>query len=255
MKKCGIIPFRDGFNCLAGPPAGDFELLTELGFLALPGKEYYSSEETTERAFLLLKGDVIFRWGNHAVRVSRWSWKDQGPYCLHVPAGMRIRVDGVADHSELTVHQMKNMAAFPAKLITPEDIWDARFGKADVKTGQEWISRRVIVPDGRPASKLVLGETVLKPGHWSHRLNGQSFRTETALFKFYPSNGFGIVREDGQACLSTENTVVRIRDDKDFTFVSAPGYWQYCVWCARNRSDDFSTKPEAGEEAAEDGGN
>lgn len=249
MKKCGIIPFREGFNLLAGPRRGDPELLVELGFLALPGKERCTSAETVERAFLLLKGEVVFRWGGRAVRVSRGSWRDQGPYCLHVPAGMEVRIDGMADHSELTVHRTENMALFPAELIAPEDVWDARREASGPDAGRGWNTRTVIGPGGCPASRLILGETVLSPGHWSGPPEGQRVPPETALFKFYPQNGFGLVKADGRACLSTENTVVKLRKDSGFQYVGAPGYWQYCVWCARDRRDGSQAGPKTGEGA------
>lgn len=241
MKKYGIIPFRDGFNPLAGPAAGDPELSVEWGFLALPGKERYTSGEKAERAFLLLKGDVMFRWGDRQIRASRTSWKNQGPYCLHVPAETEVRIDGIADHSELTVYQTENEASFPARLVAPDDVWDASRGEPGTDAAGGWNVRKILVPDGRVASALALGETVLKPGHWSRRLDKRDIPPEAALFQYEPPNGFGLVKSGEQACLSTENTVVKLLGGSGFMSVSAPGYWQYCVWCARSRPDGPGT--------------
>lgn len=245
MKKYGIIPFREGFNPLVGPAAGDPELSVEWGFLALPGKGRYASKEKAERAFLLLKGDVIFWWGGRQVRASRTSWRNQGPYCLHVSAETEVCIDGIADHNELMVYQTENEAPFPDRLVTPDNVWDTCHREPHTDASEGENIRKILDSDGCVASVLVLGETVLKPGHWSRCLDKRDLPPEAALFQYEPQNGFGLVRSGEQACLSTENTLVKLLNGSSFMSVSAPGYWQYCVWCACGCSGGPGAGPEA----------
>ncbi|MDO4270383.1 MAG: 5-deoxy-glucuronate isomerase [Eubacteriales bacterium] len=243
MKKCNVTPFRRGYNTVAGPSIGDGELLMEFGFLALSGKTVYESAEPCERAFLLIRGDVTFSWEGHTERVRRGLWRDCGPYCLHVPAGIAVRIEGHADHSELSVHQTENENTFPARLLTPADAKDVRRGKDTLDGSTERIVRDIISQQSCPASNLVLGEVILKPGRWGGYPNHYHPQPEVFFFKYYPENGFGIANVGDRAYLTTNNTAVKITANCDHPCVCAPGYWQYSIWCIRNLPGDPYLKP------------
>lgn len=232
--KYQITPFRAGYNPVAGPSVGDGELQMEFGFLSLSGRESYESEARTERAFLLIGGDVTFVWDNRRERVSRGLWRDAGPYCLHVPAGAHVRIEGHADHSELTIHETENDAAFASRLLTPEDARNIRRGADTLDGSTDRIVRDIITQENCPYSNLVLGEVILKPGRWGGYPNHYHPQPEVFFFKYYPVNGFGIVNIGDKAYLTMENTAVKITPYADHPCVCAPGYWQYSVWCIRN---------------------
>lgn len=250
MKKYGVQPFRPGYNTVAGPSAGDGELQMEFGFLALSGRTDYRNDAPLERAFLLVGGDVTFCWNGRSVRAVRGLWRDCGPFCLHVPAGVSVRIVGHADHSELTVHQTANDRAFSDRLFTPDDAKNVRRGTDTLDGSTERIVRDIINQDNCPASNLVLGEVILKPGRWGGYPNHFHPQPEVFFFKYYPTNGFGIANVGDKAYLTTNNTAVKITENCDHPCVCAPGYWQYSVWCIRNLPGDPYIKPTFNERFA-----
>lgn len=250
MKKYSVTPFRAGYNPVAGPSVGDDELLMEFGLLSLCGKTGYTNQEPLERAFLLVSGDVTFCWEGRRVRAARGRWKDDGPYCLHVPAGVAVRIEGHADHSELTVHQTENEKGFASCLFAPGDAQNVRRGADTLDGSTERIVRDIINQNSCPDSNLVLGEVILKPGRWGGYPNHYHPQPEVFFFKYYPSNGFGIANVGDQAFLTANNTAVKIPANCDHPCVCAPGYWQYSVWCIRNLPGDPYIKPTFNERFA-----
>lgn len=243
MKKYGVTPFQAGYNAVAGPSLGDAELMMEFGFLKLHGKTTYHSCNTMERAFLLIGGDVTFCWEGNRVRVVRGLWRDMGPYCLHVPAGVSVKIEGNADISELTVHQTENHNEFSAKLFAPEEVQDVRRGADNLEGSTDRIVRDIINQSNCPYSNLVLGEVILKPGRWGGYPNHYHPQPEVFFFKYYPTNGFGIANVGDKAYVTTNNTAVKITANCDHPCVCAPGYWQYSVWCIRNLPQNPYIKP------------
>ena len=243
MKKDGVTPFRPGYNPVAGPSVGDGELQMEFGYLLLAGKTCYEDASHEERAFLLVRGDVTFCWDGRRVRVKRGLWRDDGPFCLHVPAGTAVRIEGHADHSELTVHQTENERVFSPRLLTPADAKNVRRGADTLDGSTERVVRDIISQDNCPASNLVLGEVILKPGRWGGYPNHYHPQPEVFFFQYYPKNGFGIANVGDRAFVTKNNTAVKITPNADHPCVTAPGYWQYSVWCIRNLPGNQYVRP------------
>jgi 5-deoxy-glucuronate isomerase len=74
--------------------------MMDYGILILNKNQAYSDIEKKEKAYILIKGKVIFEWGGNRVEAKRNSFLDENPICLHVPSDVVIKVTSLSDNSQ-----------------------------------------------------------------------------------------------------------------------------------------------------------
>ncbi|MBI3998760.1 MAG: 5-deoxy-glucuronate isomerase [Armatimonadetes bacterium] len=90
------------------------------------------------------------------------SWVFDGPPCaVFVPAGSRLGLFSPQDGACLALFSAPPVDARPPRLIRARDVVARNVG-----TGT-WARQVIAVVDRRVASRLLVGETLTPPGHWS----------------------------------------------------------------------------------------
>jgi 5-deoxy-glucuronate isomerase len=122
--------------------------------------------------------------------------------------------------------------------------------------------REILVqPDGRPASSLIVGETLTPSGNWStypphkHEVNEGSevFHEEMYYFRVSAPEGFGLIRhysaERGYDDTHTvRNDTLLAIPHGYHTYAAAPGYQSYYLWflAGEGRTQGVKLDPDVG---------
>ena len=96
------------------------------GILILNPEENYQSTVGLERAFLLMKGKIIFRWTvpdneTQEQAAERNSLFDESPSCLHVPKNVDVEILSVDAEAEIAVMETINDNEFETHYYPPEE--------------------------------------------------------------------------------------------------------------------------------------
>lgn len=233
MKVTNSRPFGEGYNSIIEMDGKYSEMKQDFGIIRLSPGLAFDSQESKERAFILIFGKVEFEWEGSKVIAERGLWRDENPWCLSVPAGVKVKITGIADTSELSFHATDNEDIFPSKMYYPEEIVSDVRGK-DVNDDACCRTVRTIIDASiNPLSNFVLGEDVHKPGRWSGYPNHFHPQPEVYHFRFYPENGFGMQRLGDDAVYLENRDTTTIYPNEVHPCVAAPAYNLYYIWCIR----------------------
>lgn len=210
------------------------ELLMDFEVLKLENAQRFTDTAPLERAYLLMYGSVTFRWAGCEETVVRGSYLDEDPVCLHVPPGVAVEVVGAAEDSELTIHRTENDGTFPAKLYRQGECRNEVRGKGQMNEAGTRIVRTILDKSISPDANLMLGEDVHYPGKWSGFPSHHHPQPEIYFYKFYPENGFGLIKLGDGAELLEHNDTLLIHPGQVHPQVSAPGYAMYYIWVIRH---------------------
>jgi len=209
-------------------------MLMDFGILRLAKGQKEMDNEDKERAYLLVKGEVVFEWQGNIVRATRKSCFDENPWCLHVPAGIEVSIKGMSEDSELTVHKTDNERAFEAKFYMPDDCRSEERGKGTMKETSTRTVRTIFDYGNADYSNLVLGEVIDHPGRWSSYPPHHHPQPEIYYYKFNPENGFGYAELGEEVLKVRENDTVKIGEGMTHPQATAPGYAMYYLWVIRH---------------------
>src|SRR5271157_1102031 len=221
----------------------------EFGILRLAPNENYQIPFELEKALLLMKGDAYFVWGCPGEELSeghaeRHSLFDEGPWCMHAPAGAQVAVTAGDEGAELAVMLTENETTFPATLFSPDDCRSERRGEGTMRETSTRIVRTIFDHDTRPDANLVLGEVITFPGKWSSYPPHHHPQPEIYHYRFLPENGFGVGFLGDEAVKATHGDTTTILDVVH-SQVAAPGYAMWYLWVIRHL-DDAPYGPESG---------
>ena len=82
------------------------------------------------------------------------------------------------------------------------------------------------------------------PGKWSGFPSHSHAQPEIYFYKFYPQNGFGLLRLGEEGVLLEHNDTVLIEPNKVHPQVAAPGYAMYYLWVIRHLEGNPYIKPD-----------
>jgi len=226
----------------------DVNTQMEFGILRLAPNENYQIPFELEKALLLMKGDAYFVWGCPGEELSeghaeRHSLFDEGPWCMHAPAGAQVAVTAGDEGAELAVMLTENETTFPATLFSPDDCRSERRGEGTMRETSTRIVRTIFDHDTRPDANLVLGEVVDFPGKWSSYPPHHHPQPEIYHYRFLPDNGFGFAMLGDDVLKVRHEDTVLILNDRSHPQVSAPGYAMYYIWVIRNLDGNPYTSP------------
>ncbi len=220
----------------------------DFAMLKLEAGQEYECTLDQERAFLLIYGNVTFEWNGQAETVDRPTFYDDDPFTLHVPAGVEVKITGVSTDSELTVHQTENEKQFKAKLLKPADCRIERRGAGVMQGTGERLVRTIIDYGMNPDSNLMLGEDMHYPGRWAGFPSHHHEQPEIYYYKFFPEQGFGLMKLGDEGVLMEQNDTVLIPPNFDHPQVAAPGYGMYFLWVIRHLEGNPYIRPTFVEE-------
>ena len=238
MKITGTRPFDYGYNDIINLDGEHSEVLMDFGILRLGKGQVYESSEAKERAYLLVEGGVKIEWEDQSVLAERSSWRTENPWCLSVPANVPVKIIGVRNESEITVHKTLNEVDFSPKIFTPNDVVVVERGMGVVGGTMERLNRLVIDRENHPESRLILAECQPKPGRWCGFPDHYHPHPEIYYFKFYPKNGYALQRLGNEACYVEDGDTVTLTDGQIHTNCTAPGYYLNYIWCIHDVPDN-----------------
>lgn len=231
MKVFNTRPLKNGYNKIASI-AEHPTLFMDFGIIRLSRDERYQSSEQKERVLLLLEGEIIFRWNGLTVGGERYSWWRENGICLHVPAGESFEVIGRGDEAELILCAAVNSNLFPGQIHFPQATSICGPENSGGETTEQ-IIREIINKSDQPRARLTLNEYLPRTGSWlefSRQVHGCP---EIHYYKFYPHNGYALLRL-GQDAWMIENgdAVITCDGSKGCSVCGVPGYQMNCICCA-----------------------
>jgi len=226
--------FEYGYNSITEVDGKHSDMLMDFGVLRLDADQEIVNRDSKERAFVLVTGEVEFEWENSKVVAKRASCFDEGPWCLHVPADVSVRISNFKRGTELSVHKTANDKWFAARLFTPKDCRIEQRGTDTMKEMGTRIARTIFDKSNRENSNFVLGEGVGFPGRWLSYPPHHHPQPEIYFYKFNIENGFGYSEVGEDVFKVRNNDTVLFPPGMTHPQVTAPGYAMYYVWVIRH---------------------
>jgi len=204
------------------------------GIIHLENKEEYKNKVFKERAFLLIYGTVVIEYLDKIIKVSRESFLNENPICLHVPRSVNIKITATCE-SELSYQEVGNDNHFEVKLYHQSDCIVEEFGKDILNGTAQRIVRTVFDDSIAPHSNFVIGEVINFPGKWSSYPPHYHIQREIYHYRIYPEQGFGICCEGEKAYKIRNKDTMVIESEVVHPQVSAPGYAMYYIWVIQHQ--------------------
>ena len=226
--------FQYGYNSITEMDGKYADTLMDFGILRLDDGQRIIDTICKERAFLLISGEAEFEWEGHKVAAKRSSCFDEGPWCLHVPSNVPVKILGIKSGTEISIQKTTNDQSFEAQLFTPEDCRTERLGAGTMNETATRIVRTIFNKSTREQSNLVLGETISFPGRWSSYPPHCHPQPEIYFYKFNLENGFGYSEVGDKVYKVRNNDTIMITSEVAHPQVAAPGYAMYYAWVIRH---------------------
>ncbi len=235
-----------------------------VGFATLmlaAGSSYEGSTGEREALLVVLSGkcDVVVA-DRHFIGVGGRASVFAGPaHSIYLPRGSRYQVTAHSALEAALPNAPSDLDTDPYE-ITPAEVTSEQFGTLNYTRR---ISAILAEPDGRPASRLIVGETVTPSGNWStyppHKHErrdpegSEVWHEEIYYFRLQHSEGFGLARhyspERGYDHTYTvrDHTLLSIPHGYH-TYVAAPGYRSYYLWmlAGDGRKQGVTLDPDVG---------
>lgn len=230
--------FAQGYTPIAELDGLHSTMLLDVGVLVLEPEEVFRNDRRDrERAYLLLDGEVEFRWAGESAVVSRQSVLDEGPTALHVSAGTPVEIRAIRG-SELVVEQVANPTHFESVLHTPATVRSQRFGEGTLQETSTRTVRTIFDAATNEASGMVLGEVINHPGKWSSYPPHAHAHPEVYHYRFFPSQGFGFAQAGNEVEIVHNRDTLLIDGGVVHPQTAAPGYAMFYVWMIPNLPGD-----------------
>ena len=237
-KEFSYPEFENGVKILSR--AGDAEndmMMNITVYRMKAGEKRTFCYEQEEMAVLLVLGQITFHWDGKQAAGQRANFVEEGPYCLHVSAGVQVTVKALAD-SEVLVQTTENDRPFPSVFYRPEDCRNDIFGLGVLDGKLERTVRTIFDYNNAPYSNMVNGEVINHQGGWSSYTPHHHPQPEVYYYRYERPEGFG-------ACFIGEN-VYKIKDGgvaailggKTHPQVTAPAFPMYYCWMIRHLPGD-----------------
>lgn len=241
--------FEFGYTMITECDGLHSEMMMDFGVLKLDSTMSYTDERThLERVYLVMYGEVEFTYGDETVVAKRDSYLNENIWCLNVPQGVPVSIKGIADDTEIAIMRTENETIFPAVVRCEGNVVNEVRGKGFMNEAGTRIVRTAQDVTLSPESNLMLGEDVHYPGKWSGFPSHSHEQPEIYFYKFYPKNGFGLLKHGDEGVLLEHNDTMKIMPNKVHPQVTAPGYAMYYIWVIRHLENNPYIKPTFEEE-------
>lgn len=243
MRLHQTTPYQTGYNSITECNGKHSEMMMDFGILKLAASDSFSDEQPLERVYVLLYGEIEVTYAGTTVKAVRESFLDDDLWCLNVPKETHVEIRGVAQDSEVAVLRTENERSFAPVVRCGNDIVKEIRGKGFMNEAGTRIVRTAQDIRLSPESNIMFGEDVHYPGKWSGFPSHSHPQPEIYYYKFYPENGFGLLRLGDEAILLENNDTVKIMPNRVHPQVAAPGYAMYYLWAIRHLDGNPYVKP------------
>ena len=227
-------PFKYGYTEITSMSEKENNTLMDFGILKLGKGHVEVNSEEKERAYMLIQGEVAFEWEGNRVVARRDSFIDEKPWTLSLPAGVKVKIAGVGENSELSVSKTDNELRFASRLYSNTECRDEVRGVGTLNDASVRRVNTVFDYTTAPHSKLVLGEVISCSGKWSGFPPHNHPQPEIYFYKFYPEQGYGLSEVGDDIIKVRQNDTVKILNEMSHPQVCAPGFTMYIIWVIRH---------------------
>ena len=225
------LPFPEGFSSITEVDGKNSEMGVGFGILNLgEGKKFTYSYPDQESAFLLIHGEVRFRWGNSVEDAGRGSLVDETPGILHISTSTEVEIEGRAGGAELAVFTARNSKVFEPRFLKGADVKRVWLGSGKVEEETRRELRIGADDDNAPFSQMTFGEVVNLPGKWSSYPPHFHDHPEIYHYRFDREPGFGYAGIGNEVHRVTGGDTLLIPPGETHPQVSAPGYTMVYLW-------------------------
>ena len=190
-----------------------------------------------ESAYLLLDGEVEFKWSGNRKLGKRNSVFDEMATVLHVPCGTEVCIDALTD-SEILIQKTLNHNKFEPHFYEPMNLGEEVFSDKVWGNTANRLVRRIFDYFNAPYSNMVMGETINLPGKWSSYIPHSHDQPEVYYYRFNGEHGFGAGFIEDTAYKIQNNSALCIPGGCIHPQTSAPGYAMYFCWMIRHLVDN-----------------
>lgn len=236
-------PFADGYNSITELKGKHSDMLMDFGILELVQGEGYQDDAQLEKVIILLSGEIEVKFQDEMVKVKRDNCFDDNLWCLNTDRNTSYEIRGIGEKSEIAVVRTENEKTFPAAIYDKGTITNEVRGKDTMLDAGRRIVRTAMDVRLTPHSNLMFGEDVHIPGRWAGFPSHHHRQPEIYFYKFWPEDGFGLLRHGDEAILLEQNDTVKIMPNHVHPQVAAPGYAMYFLWIIRHLPGDPYIKP------------
>lgn len=237
-------PFEAGYQSITELSGKHPEMLMDFGILKLTDGMEFKDDQPLERVFVLLYGEIEVEFDDKAVKATRQTYTNDTIWSINLPKDVGITLRGVSKDSEIAVIRTENEKTFAPAIRAGSDIVQEVRGKGFMCEAGTRIVRTAQDVRLSPASNIMFGEDMHYPGKWSGFPSHSHHQPEIYFYKFYPENGFGLLRLGDEGVLLEHNDTVLIEPDKVHPQVAAPGYAMYYLWIIRHLEGNPYIKPD-----------
>ena len=197
-----------------------------------------------ERVFVLLYGEIEVEFNGKIVKGTRSTYTNDTIWSVNLPKDIPVKLRGIAKESEIAVIRTENERNFMPVIRAQDDIVEEVRGQGFMNEAGTRIVRTAQDVKLSPESNIMFGEDMHYPGKWSGFPSHSHAQPEIYFYKFYPQNGFGLLRLGEEGVLLEHNDTVLIEPNKVHPQVAAPGYAMYYLWIIRHLDGNPYIKPD-----------
>ncbi len=241
-------PYIRGYNSITEMNGNYKSALMDFGLFLLESGDKIVNEEPLERAYLLMKGSVIFNYNGKSIKAERSNPFNVSCVCLHIPKGVKVEIICTSKQAELVYQATTNNNEFEPVFYSSEDVASEMRGKGTMGDTSTRNVRTIFDNSNAPYANLVLGEVIDYPGKWSSYPPHHHPQPEIYFYKFNPVNGYGFCELGEDVVKVRENDAVLIPAGATHPQTTAPGYAMLYVWVIRHLENDRYITPTFVEE-------
>lgn len=220
------------------------EMMMDFGVLRLNTGMEFADDKQLERVFVLLYGEIEVTYDGQTIRGKRETYTNDTIWCVNLPKNVPAVIRGVAEDSQVVIVRTENDKLFAPAVRWGDQIVEEVRGKGCMNEAGTRIVRTAQDKRLTPDSNLMFGEDMHYPGKWSGFPSHSHAQPEIYFYKFYPENGFGLLRLGDEGVLLEHNDTVLIQPDKVHPQVAAPGYAMYYLWVIRHLDGNPYLSPD-----------
>jgi 5-deoxy-glucuronate isomerase len=234
--------FKNGYNEITASGRIYPQMLMDFGILKLMKGGSFGDDSKSEKAYLLLAGEINLQWGKDSRLIRRGSCFDENPWCLHVSENTRVNIEAL-DESEIAIIRTENKTVFEPRLYEPAGCIVEERGKGTMRETSTRLVKTIFDNSNAPYSNLVLGEVIGFPGKWSSYPPHHHPQPEIYFYKFLPENGFGFSELGEDAYRTKQNDTLLITEGLTHSQAASPGHAIYYLWVIRHLEKNRYVSP------------
>ncbi len=214
---------------------GDTEI--EFGISKIDAQESILLDFPLESVFVLLSGNVDFRFQGNSFQGVKKSTFDESPQLLHLPANTKGEIKA-KKMSELVVLQVKNSKIFEPAMIDLLNIQESKYLRlGSQKQGGTRIERILLGPQNQPESRLVVGEVIDSPNFHSRQTLTFPDRPMFCHCRFTDPLACGRIEVGSQSIEVAESDTLQISKESPLAQTAPTDYGMYTIWVSIRPED------------------